>query len=168
MDSMTPAPAMTPPPPMAPPMNDPTMPGARPTGVTILAVLGFVFAGILVLAGLVSFVAGAAIESALRSVYGDGIMGMGSVVGAALGIGFIVAAAIPLVFGLGFWKGWTWIWWVSGILWALSVLSNLASIGRRPVASIVGIAIYVFLIWYITQKGPQRWFKVSMNFPWAK
>jgi hypothetical protein len=165
MTTMTPAPL---PPPMVP---QPAV--RRPTGVSILAVLGFVAAGLFVLLAVASLVATATIGSMMDAVYKDQMQGAsfadaGGALGVVFAITFVIVAAIPFVWGLGFWKGWSWIWWVSGILWALSILSSLLSIRNDAFQSVISILVNLFLIWYISQKGVQRWFKVDMNLPWAK
>ena len=160
---------MTPPPP--PPAMSPMgmMPERRPTGVTILAILDFIGVGIFALFGILAFALGGVFADYIQKTAGSSLgAGFAAAIGALVGIAFLVGAAISLVFGLGYWKGWTWTWYVSGILWILAALNSLFSIRSSVLGAIVGLAIYGFLLWYISQKGVQRWFKVSMNLPWAK
>ena len=160
---------MTPPPP--PPAMSPMgmMPERRPTGVTIIGIIYFIGAGAAVLGGVLAFALGAVIADFIAKTAGSSIpAGIAGAVGAVFGVTLILVAAVTFVWGMGFWKGWTWIWYVSGVLWILTVLSNLFSIRTSPIGSILQVAIYGFLLWYISQKGVQRWFKVSMNLPWAK
>jgi hypothetical protein len=73
----------------------------RPTGVTIIAVLGFIGAGLSLLAGLGMFLGGAV----LSSMAGRPGMGMiAGIGGAFVGIVFLGIAAVYLVTAIGLWK----------------------------------------------------------------
>jgi len=73
----------------------------RPTGVTILAVLAFIFAGLAVLCALGLMFMGGMIAQMMESS-GMGTMLAG--VGAFAGIVVLVAAALYFLVGFGLWK----------------------------------------------------------------
>jgi hypothetical protein len=160
--------AIPPPPAPAPAAwSDPSMPtnAARPTGVTILAVLSFIGAGVLVIVGLIVFTAG----SMLGSLFGDAFGMFGALIGGALGVLFLVLAALYAAVGIGLWTRKAWGWWITIVLSALSILSGLVNIVRGNWGSIVSLAISGFIVWYLLELGVQRWFAVGpMKMPWHK
>jgi hypothetical protein len=91
----------------------------RPTGVTILAVLAFIGAGLLVLAALGVLLGGAMVAN-MAARPGMGMMaGIG---GAVLGGFFVVIAAVYAVVGAGFLKLQNWARVLTIVLCGLGVL----------------------------------------------
>lgn len=144
---------------MTPPA--PAMPSnARPTGVTILAVLNFIGAGLLVVAGLIAFAGGAALATMLGP--------LGAMLGAAIGVFLIIFGVLAALAGWGLWSGKAWGWWIAFVLWVLSAVSNIVSLVQGEWSAIVSLAIAGFVIWYLTTPGVERWFGVNLKMPWTK
>ena len=78
---------------------------ARPTGVTILAVLAFVCAGLAALAGLASFFMGSVLSKMVESS-GMGMLMTGA--GALVGVIILILAGLYFLVGFGLWnlKNW--------------------------------------------------------------
>jgi len=92
----------------------------RPTGVTILAVLGFIAAGMLVLAALGVLLGGAMVaDMAARPGMGM-VAGIG---GAVFGVLFLGIAVLYAVVGVGFLKLQNWARVLTIVLCGLGVLS---------------------------------------------
>ncbi|HEV8360237.1 MAG TPA: hypothetical protein VGR28_07280 [Candidatus Thermoplasmatota archaeon] len=144
MPTMPPAPAPMPAP--APDMGR----GQRPLGVTILSVLDFLGGIALFLGGLTMIALGSAASFLPLGFFGA----LGGMFVAFMGVFMIVFALVFLVMGWGLWTGQGWAWTLGIILALLGVLMGIVSLPT----GIVTIAIEVFLIWYFTREGVQRWF----------
>jgi hypothetical protein len=97
----------------------------RPTGVTILAVLAFIGAGLLILAALGVLLGGAMIAN-MSARPGNGMMaGIG---GAIIGVFFLGFASLYAVLGVGFLKLQNWARVLAIILCGLGVLLNALGI----------------------------------------
>ncbi len=151
-DPMTPAPAAPAPaapapaaPPPAsttwtPPTATATAAGARPTGITILAVLAAIGGVFALLGGLAIFVAGTVVFGGL---------------GAILGIAFLAYAGLIIAFAYGAWtlKPWAWPLGVAGAAFGI-VLAILNVIGGSSIVSqIISIAIDGGILYYLNQPG---------------
>lgn len=77
----------------------------RPTGVTVLAVLGFISAGLLIISALAVLVGGAMVAN-LTARPGMGLLAQ--IGGTVIGLLFLVFAALYLVGGIGLWKLQNW------------------------------------------------------------
>ena len=119
--------------------------GNRPLLISLIAILEFV-------GGILTILLGALAGSLLSASFA----GLGSI----LGILFIVFGLIALAWGYGFWTGAKWGWWIGIILYALGVISSLASIVVGSVFSIVGLIVDVLLIYYMTRPNVKAWFGV--------
>ncbi len=93
----------------------------RPTGVTILAVLGFIGAGMLVLAALAMLVGGAMVANMAAR---PGLAMIGGVGGAIVAVVFLGIAALYLVVALGFLKLQNWARVLTIVLCGVGVLFN--------------------------------------------
>jgi len=91
----------------------------RPTGVTIISVLGFIGAGLLVFAALGMFLGGAILSSMAARPGMGAIMGIG---GAVVGVVFLGIAALYLVLSIGLWKLQNWARILSIVLLIVSVI----------------------------------------------
>jgi hypothetical protein len=96
-------------------------PMQRPTGVTVLAVLAFIGAGLLVLMALGMFLGGAILSH--MSVYSEFGMLTG-IGGAIVGVVLLGMAALDLILGLGLWKLQNWSRVLTIVLMGLAVLFN--------------------------------------------
>lgn len=126
--------------------------GERPTGVTILAVLQLLFGAFAVLAGLGAFVGGAVFAGLFSAFPLVGLLGGAAI--AMIGMLMLVFGLVVLAVGYGFWTGQPWAWTVGMVLTLLGIITSVLSLP----GGIVGLALDVFLIWYYTREGVQRWF----------
>ena len=137
----------------------------RPTGVTILAVLAFIGAGLLVAAALFSLLGGM-----LVSTMGASRMGMLAGVGAAvIAIFLLIAAAVDIVVGVGLWKLKNWARIITIVLIGIGLLGSVLSIvspfGHMHVFFFVFLirrlilaAIYAWILWYLFQPNVKQAF----------
>jgi len=95
----------------------------RPTGVTILAVLYFLGAAFLGLAGLGFIVGGSAIAAMAKS--GGPGAGLFAAGGAIIGMFFLVLALVDLALGIGFIKLQNWARVIAIVFTAIGVLFGL-------------------------------------------
>jgi len=131
----------------------------RPTGVTILAVLEFLGAGLFILIGLL-FLVGFGLLGGAAGQAGEGggmavLMGLGAVAGVV----FLVLALIPLAVGIGLWKLRNWARILVIVFSILGVLSNLAGAAIplmtgdpvSAVSSVIGLGVNGLILWYMFQ-----------------
>ena len=123
----------------------------RPAGVTILAVLGFLSAGLLVVTALVMFVSATFLANmATRPGFGM-LAGSG---GAIFAVAFLVSAAFYLVGGIGLWKLQNWARILVIILCGLGVLLNglgllTALLHFQVLSVLVGAIVVAILVWIL-------------------
>ena len=119
--------------------------GNRPTGISILAILE-------IFGGIVAIISGLLIAIAGSSILG----GLGNI----LGIVAIISGLFAVAVGYGFWTGAKWSWWLAIIIYALGIISSLASIVVGSILSVIGLIIEALLLYYITRPGVKSWFNV--------
>jgi uncharacterized membrane protein (DUF2068 family) len=131
----------------------------RPVGVTILAILNFIGAGLCVLLGLGMMLGGGFIATML-SQQGQGSAGAAGVLaglGAAAGVFIIIMGGVSALLGFGLWKlkGWARIVsivlaGISGAFQLLGLLGSLAHFSLFAVVwSLFWLAIDALIIWYL-------------------
>ncbi|MHB8526150.1 MAG: DUF2127 domain-containing protein [Candidatus Acidiferrales bacterium] len=113
---------------------------ARPTGVTILAVLSFLGAGLCVLAAAGMFLLGTAGMAAMASE-GRSI-GPLAAMGASAGIACLVLAVLYVVNGTGLWKLQGWARILTIILVAIGVIFGVMGIVRSLAPLMVGMLLF--------------------------
>ena len=136
----------------------------RPTGVTVLAILAFIGTAFMVLVAIGAFVGGAFIgtmlgASAHQAGAGAAGAGFGAVIGAAIGVGFLIGAALYAACGYGLWNVKEWGRMLTIILSAIGVvfgaLSLLLAMTHLHIFAmfftLVRIGIGVLIIWYLSQ-----------------
>jgi hypothetical protein len=133
----------------------------RPGGVTVIAIIDYIGAGLCVIGGIAAFFGGAFLGAMLggsASHSGAGA-GMGMIIGGAIGVFLLFLAAISGVAGWGLWSLKEWARIVQIVLAALGVLGRLFSImtvmahGRifgLPF-SLVILGYYAWVIYYLIQ-----------------
>ena len=132
----------------------------RPTGVTVIAVLGFLGAGLCILFGLSMVVGGGFLASIINRQGGQGsaeATGILAGIGAVFGIISLIGAAIDIVLAIGLLKLKEWARIVTivlaAIFGALVLLGLLSSfIHFNPIATVIRIcvlAIQAFIIMYL-------------------
>jgi len=128
----------------------------RPRGVTVISVLAFIGAGLLVLAGLGMFLGGALLSS-MASRPGMGMMaGIG---GAVVGFMFLGIAAVEIVMGLGLWNLREWARIITVVLVIIGAVLNAFALLRsmihfevfRLFFQMVVIAIDVWVAVYLSK-----------------
>ncbi len=124
----------------------------RPIGVTIVAVLGFIFGALGVLGGLL-MLAGAGM---FASMYEQSAAVAGGLV-AAGGIAVLVSSIIILIVSWGLWVGKSWAWWLEVIFSGIGVLSIF---GR----DIAGAVISAIVLWYFFKPEVKEFFDVQVSF----
>ncbi len=149
----------------------------RPTGITILAILGFLFG--LLMAGLAAiiFVSGAALGAMLAGAAAEGgeaaadasMMGMVAGFSAVIGGVMLVFAILYFAVGYGLWKlkNWTRIITIvlSGLGAAFGLLGLLGSLMAFEIISLVIqlviLAIYGWVLWYLFQSHVKEAFDAA-------
>jgi hypothetical protein len=133
----------------------------RPTGVTVIAILDFLGAGLCILGGLGMMLGGGFIASIINQQGGQGSVGAAGVfagIGVMIGIVCLVIAAIDIVLAMGLLKLKEWARIVTivltGIFGALGLLGLLTSsfIHFNLIATVIRIcvlAIQAFIIIYL-------------------
>lgn len=136
------------------------MPTTRPTGITILAVLSFIGAGLCAIAAIFAFLGGAMFGALFGSMLGAGEMGAaaGAAIGIMIGIFVLALGALYAVTGWAFWTAKPWGWILGLVLSGLSVLSGVTNLAQGEWSSILGVALSGFIIWYLLQPGVKRYF----------
>src|SRR6267154_2034029 len=102
---------------------------ARPTGVTIIAVLYFLGAALCLLGGVLMFVGGGFLASMINQQGGAGGSagaGMMAGLGAVVGVVALIVAVICALVGWGLWKVKNWARIVALIFAGLGILGALA------------------------------------------
>jgi len=117
---------------------------SRPTGVAILAGLEIFFAILSIIGGLVLIGTGAT----MQGLFGG--------LAALFGLGILILGIIALAIGLGLWFGKTWAWWLALFFGIVNILVDLFSL---PV-SIIGLAIQLVILYYLTRPHVKAYFKV--------
>ncbi len=142
----------------------------RPTGVTVLAVLNFLGAGLYALLAVLFFLIGAGgAASGVLDEMGGGAAAFLLGLGAAVGVILLIFAAIGLAIGIGMWKLRNWARIVTIVLVGLSlllgVLGLLGSLISFELGSLIFqaifVALYAWIIWYLFQPHVKQAFGVS-------
>jgi hypothetical protein len=125
---------------------------SRPTGITIIAILQFIFGVLAVLGGLaIAAIGGLGVFASL------GFPILSSLVTALGGI-LVVFGLLALVVGWGMWTGKGWAWTLAVVLLALGVLLNLVSLIAGSPASAAGLIIDAVILWYMFRPHIKAYF----------
>jgi hypothetical protein len=133
----------------------------RPTGVTILAVLSFLGAGLLLLGACVMFLMGAAGLAGMAG--GHGIGGPLAALGAFAGVACLIFAVLYIVNGVGLLKLRGWGRLLTIVLVAISVLFGVMGLFRAFVPMHI-----VLLVWQLIILAIDVWILVYMFKPHVK
>jgi hypothetical protein len=118
---------------------------ARPTGVTVLAVLGFICGAFMLLASLGMFLMGSAGMLA-ASRQGGALGGPLAIFGAFAGVAFLIFAALYVVCGVGLLKLANWARILTIVLVALGLVFSAFGAFGAMVAFHMGSAIFDLVI----------------------
>ena len=132
----------------------------RPVGVTILAIVCFIFTALCVIGGILAIAGGGFIATLINQSGGQGSAGAAGLLaglGAAIAVFFLIGAAINALVGWGLWKLKEWARIVAIVLAAISALFQaLGVFGSLLHFNILGIlwsgfvlAIDALIIWYL-------------------
>lgn len=140
----------------------------RPSGVAVLAILG-ALGGVLCLIGAVvlGILAGTMsefIESTIEEYGAGAISGVGGFVTGIIMAIAAVAAIIGILYlidAYGLWTGKSWAWWLTVILSVLGIIGGLLSLP----GGIIGIIIYVLIIYYFTRPHVKEFFGLAAPHP---
>lgn len=137
--------------------------GPRPVGVTILAVLNFLFAVVLLaVAGLI--IAGGAFLEMLAE---GGAMGLLAGLGAVVGGLVVLLALAVFVIGWGLWTGRGWAWALELIFAVIGILFALVSmLGGDVQGALFGLVIDGLILYYLTRPGVAKYFEMQHALPW--
>jgi len=144
-----PAPGTPATPPPAPPTHAASGRRARPIGVAILAILGFVGGGVLAASGALAAIAG-------TSLFADQSNRLFGVLCLFVGPTLAFVGALHIVVALGLWRGRSWAWTLQVILLALQALS--AGSGLTHAVALPGLALTGLLGWYLFTPGVKAYF----------
>ena len=125
----------------------------RPLFVTIVAILYFIGALILIIGGIL-IALGTIAASAISA---EPIMGL---TGAAMGAVCVVMGIIYLIIAGGLWNGWKIMWYLGVILSALSALLGIVTILASGFAGIVGILINLLILYYLFRPNVKEFFGI--------
>lgn len=141
---------------MKPPFSMVTL-GAvpRPTGVAILAILGFLGGAIVLIGGLGALAGAAFLATYFQNLFGA----IGAIIATVIGITLLITALIVLLLSWGLWAGKNWARILVIIGNILFILLNLLSIVASPASAIIGIIIDALIIFYLTRPGVAAYFK---------
>ena len=132
----------------------------RPTGVTVIAILDFIGAGLCVLGGLGMILGGGFMATMMSQQGGHGSAGAAGILaglGAAAGVFMIIMGGVGALVGFGLWKLKEWARIVSIILFGISAVFQLlgivGSLAHFTVFALLWgvfwLAVDAFLIWYL-------------------
>ncbi len=116
----------------------------RPSGVTILAVLSFLGAALMLLGACGMFLLGATGMAAAAG--GRGLGGPLAALGAFAGVAMLILAAIYIVNGIGLWKLQGWSRVLTIVLLVIGILFELLGIMRVLPMMRVGIIIWELIL----------------------
>jgi hypothetical protein len=116
----------------------------RPTGVTILAVLGFLLAAVSLLAACAMFLMGAAGLAGLAG--GRGIGGPLAALGAFAGVACLIFAALYVISSVGLLKLRGWGRLLTIVLVALSIVFGITGLFRAMAPMHAGMIIWELII----------------------
>lgn len=127
----------------------------RPTGITILAILGFI-GGILAILGGALFIAVA--SSGVLSTYG---MSMFSGFVSLFGGVILIVGLFAIFVSWGMWSGKGWAWYLAVILYAIGVVFGLLLIIAGGLTGIVSVLIDLLLLWYMLRPHVKAYFGIG-------
>ena len=116
---------------------------ARPLGVTIIAILGFIGAILGVIGGLMLFSVGTFLTAFL------GPLGF---LGSLAGIAVLIIGIVEFIIAYGLWKMKKWAWLVELIILAIGILLGIASLVMGSLGSIISIVIGALVAYYLYSK----------------
>ena len=136
---------------------------ARPTGVTILAVLSFLFAGLYLLAAAGMFLMGSSAGLAAMAGRGGSMGGPLAAMGAFAGIACLILAALCLVNGIGLLKLRGWARLLTILLTLLGIVFEVMGIVRAMAPMMM-----VLIVWDLILIAIDAWILMYLFKPHVK
>jgi hypothetical protein len=136
---------------------------ARPTGVTILAVLSFIAAALTLLGAGVMFLVGSSAGLAAMAGRGGGMGGPLAAMGAFAGVACLILAVLYLINGVGLWKLRGWGRLLTIVLLVIGVVFEVMGIVRALAPMHVG-----FIVWELIMIAIDVWILTYMFKPHVK
>jgi uncharacterized membrane protein (DUF2068 family) len=136
----------------------------RPTGVTILAILAFIGAGMLVMAALVLFAGGALVSRFANMPQAGMIAGVAGAVLAAICLAF---AVLEFVVGLGLWKLQNWARILTIVLICFALLSSVLGL-LMGLTHMFGMFFFMLFFRRIVIAAIQVWIVIYLLKPHVK
>lgn len=138
----------------------------RPVGVTILAILAFLLGLLFLLGAISSFLAAGLPFDELQDLINnvpEFIVENASLIFTTFGVMLLIFAVVSFLVTYGFLNGRQWAWTVGILLGILSIISNVVNVliymdVSNLSSAIIGIAIAVVIIFYLTRPGVKRYF----------
>jgi hypothetical protein len=119
---------------------------ARPTGVTILAVLSFLVAALCLLAAAGMFIIGSSAGMAAMAGRGGNMGGPLAAMGAFAGIACLILAALYLVNGIGLLKLRGWARLLTILLVLLGIIFGVLGIVRAMAPMMIGLIVWDLIL----------------------
>jgi hypothetical protein len=119
---------------------------ARPTGVTILAVLSFLVAALCLLAAVGMFIIGSSAGMAAMAGRGGNMGGPLAAMGAFAGIACLILAALYLVNGIGLLKLRGWARLLTILLVLLGIIFGVLGIVRAMAPMMIGLIVWDLIL----------------------
>jgi uncharacterized membrane protein (DUF2068 family) len=132
------------------------MTAGRPTGVTILAVLGFIGGALDILGSFALIAAGMFLGAVAQRTAGE-FLGVGAVL---LGVLLLLTGVVALVFGYGAWMLKPWAWMLGIIVEGLNIVLAIARVinGSSVFSALISIAVAGAIIYYLFTPEVKRAF----------
>uniref|UniRef100_A0A7C4BAU8 DUF2127 domain-containing protein n=1 Tax=Thermofilum pendens TaxID=2269 RepID=A0A7C4BAU8_THEPE len=139
----------------------PPPPPTRPLGITVLAILEFIFGTLALLLGLAFIALAPMLKSMLSSFPLPAAL---ELLLGVLGLILLVGGTLSLLVGWGLWTGKGWAWWLVVILEALGIASSLASLTLGDPTAIVILLIAALILYYFFKPHVKAYFGVKVGF----
>ena len=150
----------------------------RPSGVTAIAILFFVFMVLLVLCAIGAFVGGAFVASIIASAAqqrGAGMAGagVGAVIGGVIGVFLLIFAALNAICGFGLWKMKEWariltivLCGIGACFGALGMMAGMLHFNILLMFwRLAWLALDVIIVWYLLQPQVKAAFAQAQGMP---
>jgi len=130
----------------------------RPVLVTIIALLTMLYGIILILLGTVALIA-----STL-----DAVFDIFDVFVDIIGFGLIVAGVIFFIIGYGLWDGWTPMWYIALVIYAISAGAAIVSLASTLIkggdavtfSMVIPLIIDILILYYLFRPKVKEFFDV--------
>jgi len=138
---------------------------SRPAGVTVISVLQFIAAALCVLGALGAFVGGGAMSAALSQAQNAGPLA--AILGAGIAVFGVIFLVIGALYGVTAWgmlglKNWARI--ITIVFTAIAALLGIwGMIGHFSIVSLIVLAFYAWVIWYLVKPDVAGAFKGTQS-----